>query len=219
MTQQHQLHDSNGTGGSSSSPHHHELHLSSTPTRTNIVHHSHNSSQASVHAMLLPPAASTSISSVDHLQEEEEQYKPLMVPTTYGSTQQVPQGNTNPGFLAVDDDATSFLSTNTDESTTQNKTTNLRKLAMDLSLYFNLFIVLVKAIAYLQTLSLSVLAALLDSVLDVVSQWVLQYTESHSSLTRSSAVYPAGSSRMEPIGVLTCAALMGMASFEGKQPT
>jgi divalent metal cation (Fe/Co/Zn/Cd) transporter len=33
-------------------------------------------------------------------------------------------------------------------------------------------------------------------------------------MQRSSAFYPAGASRLEPIGVLTCAALMGMCSFE-----
>eukprot|EP00980_Cylindrotheca_fusiformis_P027934 scaffold22569_cov116-Cylindrotheca_fusiformis.AAC.5 len=90
----------------------------------------------------------------------------------------------------------------------------LRRLALELSLYLNLLITLAKLIAYIDTLSLSVLAALLDSVLDVVSQYVLNYTEKHSSMQRSSAFYPAGASRLEPIGVLTCAALMGMASFE-----
>jgi cation diffusion facilitator family transporter len=91
---------------------------------------------------------------------------------------------------------------------------SLRHLALSLSLYFNIAILVWKLVAYLQTSSLSVLAALLDSVLDVVSQVVLYYTEKHSSLQRSSAFYPAGASRLEPIGVLTCAALMGMASFE-----
>jgi cation diffusion facilitator family transporter len=91
---------------------------------------------------------------------------------------------------------------------------SLRRLALELSLYLNLFITVVKFVAYIRTMSLSVLAALLDSVLDVVSQVVLNYTEKHSSLQRSSAFYPAGASRLEPIGVLTCAALMGMASFE-----
>ena len=90
----------------------------------------------------------------------------------------------------------------------------LRRLAIELSLYINLFITVTKLVAYIRTLSLSVLAALVDSVLDVVSQMVLNYTERHSSLQRSSAHYPAGASRLEPIGVLTCAALMGMASFE-----
>ena len=89
-----------------------------------------------------------------------------------------------------------------------------RRLALSLSLYFNIAITLAKLFAYIQTTSLSVLAALLDSVLDVVSQVVLNYTEKHSSMQRSSALYPAGASRLEPIGVLTCAALMGMASFE-----
>lgn len=90
----------------------------------------------------------------------------------------------------------------------------LRKLAITLSLQLNLLILGTKVYTYLCTFSLSVLAALLDSLLDVVSQLVLNYTEKHSSLSRSSALYPAGASRLEPIGVLTCAALMGMASFE-----
>lgn len=94
------------------------------------------------------------------------------------------------------------------------KLPSLRSMALTLSLYLNIAITLSKLIAYLQTFSLSVLAALLDSVLDVVSQAVLNYTEQHSSMQRSSAFYPAGASRLEPIGVLTCAALMGMASFE-----
>jgi len=90
----------------------------------------------------------------------------------------------------------------------------LRRLAIDLSLYANIIITIAKLIAYVRTLSLSVLAALVDSVLDIASQLVLNYTERHSSMQRSSAFYPAGASRLEPIGVLTCAALMGMASFE-----
>jgi len=85
---------------------------------------------------------------------------------------------------------------------------SLRRIALQLSLYLNIAITLSKLVAYLQTYSLSVLAALLDSVLDVVSQAVLNYTETHSSMQRSSAFYPAGASRLEPIGVLTCAALM-----------
>jgi cation diffusion facilitator family transporter len=91
---------------------------------------------------------------------------------------------------------------------------SLRRTALEVSLYLNLLITVAKLVAYVHTLSLSVLAALLDSVLDVVSQMVLNYTEKHSTMQRSSALYPAGASRLEPVGVLTCAALMGMASFE-----
>jgi len=114
------------------------------------------------------------------------------------------------------------------ESVTTNPTTNhhqpqkqqltrhytLRNFAMDASLYVNVAILAIKLIVYIETLSLSVLAALVDSALDVVSQLILNYTEKRSSLHRSSALYPAGASRLEPLGVLICAALMGMASFE-----
>jgi hypothetical protein len=110
-----------------------------------------------------------------------------------------------------DIDTASVSESNNDDDTYYMgvKVPTLRRLALELSLYFNLFITLIKFVAYLQTFSLSVLAALLDSVLDVVSQLVLNYTEQHSSLQRSSAHYPAGAARLEPIGVLTCAALMG----------
>jgi cation diffusion facilitator family transporter len=94
------------------------------------------------------------------------------------------------------------------------QTITLRRIAIDLSLYCNLIILISKFYAYIETMSLSVLAALTDSLLDVVSQLVLNYTESNSSKSRSSALYPAGAARLEPVGVLTCAALMGMASFE-----
>jgi cation diffusion facilitator family transporter len=107
----------------------------------------------------------------------------------------------------------SSVADDTESNATPEKWT-LRRLAMDLSLWANIFITVTKLVAYLRTMSLSVLAALLDSILDVVSQMVLNFTEQHSGMQRSSAHYPAGASRLEPIGVLTCAALMGMASFE-----
>ena len=47
--------------------------------------------------------------------------------------------------------------------------TNLRKFALDFSLWINVFILVTKAVAYFETLSLSILAALVDSILDVVS--------------------------------------------------
>ena len=99
-------------------------------------------------------------------------------------------------------------------SKTSWKDTSLRRIAIELSLYINIIILFSKLYAYIKTMSLSVLAALTDSLLDVVSQIVLNYTEAHSSKSRSSAFYPAGAARLEPLGVLTCAALMGMASFE-----
>lgn len=118
--------------------------------------------------------------------------------------------------LSIGSDQPSTMSTYDDKSIVVAgfRIPGIRRIAIWLSLYVNIAITLAKLIVYIETLSLSVLAALLDSVLDVVSQVVLNYTERHSSMQRSSAFYPAGASRLEPIGVLTCAALMGMASFE-----
>jgi len=113
-------------------------------------------------------------------------------------------------------DETTILSDDAASTNTTSSSTNstLRRIAIDLSLYLNLIILFSKLLAYIHTLSLSVLAALTDSLLDVISQLVLNYTEKHSTKSRSSALYPAGAARLEPLGVLTCAALMGMASFE-----
>jgi cation diffusion facilitator family transporter len=111
-------------------------------------------------------------------------------------------------------DETTIFSDNSNEFSATTPTSKLRRLAIDLSLYFNLAILISKLAAYLHTLSLSVLAALTDSLLDVISQLVLNYTEKNSTKSRSSALYPAGAARLEPLGVLICAALMGMASFE-----
>ena len=114
----------------------------------------------------------------------------------------------------IEGDAGSLDDGSLSSGTLNSKATTLRRLAIDLSLYINLLILFSKLFAYFQTLSLSVLAALTDSLLDVISQLVLNYTEKHSTKSRSSAFYPAGAARLEPVGVLTCAALMGMASFE-----
>ena len=65
--------------------------------------------------------------------------------------------------------------------------------------------------AYIASGSLSVLASLMDSFLDILSQLILTYCESLGT-SGSSAVYPVGASRAEPVGVVICAILMGMGS-------
>mmetsp|Transcript_52287 Transcript_52287/g.59234 ORF Transcript_52287/g.59234 Transcript_52287/m.59234 type:complete len:408 (-) Transcript_52287:122-1345(-) len=146
------------------------------------------------------------------------------IKNTYGSTvsSSSPSNQTDAPSLINNpnggDDPSAFSGTSraTDDNSADNNVQKwtLRRIALDLSLWANIFITVTKLVAYIQTLSLSVLAALLDSILDVISQFVLNYTEKHSSMQRSSALYPAGASRLEPIGVLTCASLMGMASFQ-----
>lgn len=149
--------------------------------------------------------------------------QPLQSPATYGSIEN--EGisrllKTYPSQVSITSEqfeTASNTSYNQSESSmvfAGIRIPSLRRVALLLSLYVNVIITIAKFIVYIRTFSLSVLAALVDSLLDVVSQLVLNYTEKHSSMQRSSAFYPAGASRLEPIGVLTCAALMGMASFE-----
>jgi cation diffusion facilitator family transporter len=140
---------------------------------------------------------------------------------TYGSMSMSSSGGREGGDFTcipvIDDDTSldrTYSTGSSENGDDYSRNWTLRRLALELSLYLNLLITFAKLVAYVRTLSLSVLAALLDSVLDVVSQVILNYTERRSGMQRSSAFYPAGASRLEPIGVLTCAALMGMASFE-----
>jgi cation diffusion facilitator family transporter len=136
-------------------------------------------------------------------------------PTTTNHDDLTTSSSTGTNINSTIDAINNHNNNNSNSAVTNNtKKTIYRRIAIDLSLYLNLIILFSKLYAYISTLSLSVLAALMDSVLDVVSQIVLNYTEHHSSKSRSSALYPAGAARLEPVGVLTCAALMGMASFE-----
>lgn len=116
-----------------------------------------------------------------------------------------------------------------DNTNVPSNPSKLRDVAISLSLYANITITLIKLYTYIQTFSLSVLATLVDSVLDICSQGILAYAEyqymrastddqdeneSNRIHQRSSELFPSGASRVEPISVLICSALMGMASFE-----
>jgi len=68
-----------------------------------------------------------------------------------------------------------------------------KKLVATLPIHFNVLFDKTKIYAYWQTLSLSVLAALVDSVLDMISQLVLSYNEKKSEVShgRSCTIYLA----------------------------
>ena len=85
---------------------------------------------------------------------------------------------------------------------------------MNSSLAVNIVIMVVKFVSFVFSGSLSVLASLMDSLLDIVSQYVLFWTEKKSRLAQeNTAIYPAGANRLEPVGVIVCATLMGVGSF------
>jgi len=81
------------------------------------------------------------------------------------------------------------------------------------SVWINFVLFIAKMYAFLISGSLAVLASLVDSAIDLIGQGVLWLTK---SLASGQAVedYPVGRGRLEPVGVMICAVVMGMASIE-----
>ena len=85
------------------------------------------------------------------------------------------------------------------------------------SLIVNILLFGSKLWVYLQSQSMVVLAALIDSTVDLLAQGILLITNRMASLQREpseTVLYPAGRSRAEPVGVIACALLMAMASAQ-----
>ena len=97
------------------------------------------------------------------------------------------------------------------ESDSQQDRRNKR--AIDVSISVNAVLAVAKLYAVLSSSSLAVLASLMDSALDLVSQAVVRYTERRAKAAFD-VDFPAGQQRMEPVGVMCCAGLMCMASVE-----
>lgn len=87
-------------------------------------------------------------------------------------------------------------------------------LAVNTSWAVNWFLLGAKAYLYFISSSKAVLAALVDSAVDLVSQAVLALAETYMS--RFSPDYPVGRSRLEALSVICCAFIMSTASLEGK---
>ncbi|KAJ0406500.1 hypothetical protein P43SY_001431 [Pythium insidiosum] len=60
--------------------------------------------------------------------------------------------------------------------------------------------------------SLAVLSSLVDSILDLTSQWLFWYSDKRMHTPNIN--YPAGQRRLEPVAVVISATLMGMAAIE-----
>jgi cation diffusion facilitator family transporter len=82
------------------------------------------------------------------------------------------------------------------------------------SVWFNFFLFLGKLYAYYTSGSLAVLASLVDSTIDLLGQGVLVVTKQLAASTGRHEEYPVGRERLEPVGVMVCAVVMGMASME-----
>lgn len=87
-------------------------------------------------------------------------------------------------------------------------------LAMNASWFVNVLLLAIKIVAFVVSSSKAVLASLVDSIVDLLSQTVLAYAEKY--IMEHSPDYPVGRSRLEALSVIACAFIMSMASVEGK---
>lgn len=87
-------------------------------------------------------------------------------------------------------------------------------LAMNASWFVNVLLLTIKIVAFVVSSSKAVLASLVDSIVDLLSQSVLAYAEKY--IMEHSPDYPVGRSRLEALSVIACAFIMSMASVEGK---
>lgn len=81
------------------------------------------------------------------------------------------------------------------------------------SVWINFVLVIGKLYAFLISGSLALLASLVDSGIDLLGQGALMWTNKLAS-AGNHAEYPVGRGRLEPVGVMICAIVMGMASIE-----
>eukprot|EP00929_Paragymnodinium_shiwhaense_P097727 TRINITY_DN59343_c0_g1_i1.p1 TRINITY_DN59343_c0_g1~~TRINITY_DN59343_c0_g1_i1.p1 ORF type:complete len:408 (-),score=69.26 TRINITY_DN59343_c0_g1_i1:108-1331(-) len=85
---------------------------------------------------------------------------------------------------------------------------------VQLSFLVNLMLFLIKIVVFVWSGSLSVLASLVDSTVDLLGQGVLMMASKFADLPEQSLVsYPAGVARVEPLGVIVCAVVMSMGSL------
>ena len=86
-------------------------------------------------------------------------------------------------------------------------------LALRISFYVNVLLLAVKFFASVQSGSLSIITSALDSFLDLVSGLILYFTDKHMQ-NMNKYLYPIGKSRMQPLGILVFACIMGTLGFQ-----
>jgi cation diffusion facilitator family transporter len=99
-----------------------------------------------------------------------------------------------------------------DEDSTPTIEPRIAEFASWISLAVNVLLLLSKIVAFLLSDSQAVLASLVDSAVDLISQAVLAAAGSYSKTY--SPNYPVGRSRLEALAVMACANVMIMVSLE-----
>lgn len=88
--------------------------------------------------------------------------------------------------------------------------------AVNASWAVNWLLLFGKAVVVGLSNSKAMTAALVDSAVDLLSQFILSMADRYMS--KHSEKYPVGRSRLETLSVLACAFIMMVASIEGMEP-
>lgn len=99
---------------------------------------------------------------------------------------------------------------------TEEELANLAKgerLAINLSNIINLILFVGKVVASFETVSMAVIASTLDSLLDLLSGFILWFT-AHAMKKPNKYSYPIGKRRMQPVGIVVFASVMGCLGFQ-----
>jgi hypothetical protein len=100
-----------------------------------------------------------------------------------------------------------------DEAAEEEPTNSAVSMAIALSFGTNIILVFIKLGAAIMSGSLSVLASFMDSFLDIVAGLILYWTSLRMA-KRDLFKYPEGKTRLEPVGTVLFASVMGMASLQ-----
>ncbi|PKU61092.1 Metal tolerance protein 10 [Dendrobium catenatum] len=89
----------------------------------------------------------------------------------------------------------------------------LERMAINISNMANLLLFIAKVYASISSRSLSVIASTLDSLLDLLSGFILWFT-SHAMKKPNQYRYPIGKKRMQPVGIIVFASVMATLGFQ-----
>ncbi|KAI3703159.1 hypothetical protein L6452_28915 [Arctium lappa] len=101
-------------------------------------------------------------------------------------------------------------------SLTEDEMNNLAKnerMAIYVSNMANLVLFIAKVYASIESRSLAVIASTLDSLLDLLSGFILWFT-SHAMRNPNQYHYPIGKNRMQPVGIIVFASVMATLGFQ-----
>jgi len=133
--------------------------------------------------------------------------------------------NSGPSYNGLSDGRTRFTSSKqrSRSNKEEDQQTLLKKraaamrrklwLLTSLSMFANVCLFFFKLYISITSRSLAVMASAVDSFLDLVSQTIIYFALKGSRIVDEEK-YPVGRNRLEPIGIIVCASLMGIAALQ-----